>query len=474
MMIESEHLIAAPRHRTRTAIYLAAMRAFAREVRALGFTVDYRFAQTFAQGLAAHRAAFHPEVIVMNHPRGRRATRLFTGLGVELLPDPFFLTDPEAFAQSVSGRPTLSMEHFYRSQRRRLGILMVGDEPVGGRWNYDEDNRKPLPRDGGTWPEVWSRPLDDDEQALVEHLGATHRGGDALAFWPRTRADALSQLHHALHNVLPTFGPFEDAASSGHWALSHTRLSVALNLGLLHPTEVIDGVLRAFDDGLVPIASAEGFLRQIIGWREWVWAWHRVLDDDYRSSNALSAHEPVPESWRSMGDHDMACLRAVLRHLHDYGWTHHIERLMVLANAATLAGINPVELNDWMAENFVDGAEWVMEANVLGMGTYADGGRISTKPYVSGGNYLKKMTNFCKGCAFSPTERTGPAACPLTNGYWNFLLDHAETLGSNYRLAPQLRAAQQRPDRVEIQREAQRCRSIILGRQSQSDTLVSQ
>lgn len=170
----------------------------------------------------------------------------------------------------------------------------------------------------------------------------------------------------------------------------------------------------------------------------------------------------------------MACLRVVLRHLHDYGWTHHIERLMVLANAATLAGINPVELNDWMAENFIDGAEWVMEANVLGMGTYADGGRISTKPYVSGGNYLKKMTNFCKGCAFSPTERTGPAACPLTNGYWNFLLDHAETLGSNYRLAPQLRAAQQRPDRVEIQREAQRCRSIILGRQSQSDTLVSQ
>lgn len=164
-----------------------------------------------------------------------------------------------------------------------------------------------------------------------------------------------------------------------------------------------------------------------------------------------------------MGPHEMSCMNAVLSHLRDYGWTHHIERLMVLANAATLAGVDPLALNDWMAENFVDGAEWVMEANVLGMGTYADGGRIATKPYVAGGNYVKKMTDFCRGCRFSPTIRTGDDACPLTNGYWNFLMDHRNDLRMNHRMAPQLRAAEQRIDRVEIQAQARRHREVILG-----------
>jgi len=463
LLIESDQLTQAARHLTRTSLYLCALRAFARRVEQRGFRVDYRRAATFADGVEQHRLEWRPTRVMMNHPRGRRAARLFDALGVELLPDPFYLSDLGDFRREFVERRAPTMEQFYRSQRRRLGVLMNQGEPEGGRWNFDEENRRPLPRDGGSWPEPWSRSLSSEEAEIVSSLRATHPGADALRFWPRTREDALDQLSDAVERIIPNFGPFEDAASSGHWHLSHSRLSVALNLGLLHPSEVVSAVVAGYKAGRVPIASAEGFVRQVIGWREWVWAWHRCQDDDYRAQNSLGATSPLPTSWQAMGHHEMACLDATLGHLRDYGWTHHIERLMVLANAATLAGIDPLALTDWMAENFVDGAQWVMEVNVLGMGTYADGGRTSTKPYVAGGNYLRKMTNFCQGCRFTPTKRTGEGACPLTNGYWNFLLDHAGDLSANHRMAPQLRAAQHRVDRVEIRAQASALRWVIRG-----------
>jgi deoxyribodipyrimidine photolyase-related protein len=463
VMVETDVLLKAPRHRTRTALYLTAMRAFAEELRARGFEVDYRSAPNFREGLAAHRAAFEPSVIRMNQPRGRRAKALFQRLKVEMLDDPFYLTNLEDFRQLVSGARAPTMEQFYRQQRRSLDVLMVDGEPLGGCWNYDEENRLPLPKNGGSWPTPWSRPLSSAEKEIVQHLELSHPGGDALEFWPRNRSDALDQLADAMTRIIPHFGPYEDAASGENWHLAHTRLSVALNLGLLHPREVLDAAIATFDAGLAPLASVEGFIRQIIGWREWVWGWHQLRTDEYRSLNRLEATTPLPMTWRNFGAHDMSCINHVLGHLRDYGWTHHIERLMVLANAATLAGIEPLALNDWMAENFVDGAEWVMEANVLGMGTYADGGLTSTKPYVAGGNYIKKMTNFCRDCAFLPTERIGPQACPLTNAYWNFFLDEKEAIATNHRLAPQRRAAELRHDRVEIRRGGSRSRLIIAG-----------
>jgi len=469
LMIETDLLTRAPRHRTRTALYLSAMRAFATTVRSLGFEVDYRRAPTFAAGVRAHRADYGPSVIRMNQPRGRRATALFRGLNVEMLDTPFYLTSIDEFRSAVSGPRAPTMEHFYRHQRRRLAVLIDNGEPVGGQWNYDAENRLPLPKNGGTWPAPWSRPLNAAESAIVAQLGQTHPGGDALRFWPRTRTDALDQLADAMTRILPGFGPYEDAASKDNWHLAHTRLSVALNLGLLHPREVLEAAITAFAHGVAPIASVEGFIRQLIGWREWVWGWHQLRTDDYRGLNRLAATNPLPETWRSFRQHGMSCINHVLGHLRDYGWTHHIERLMVLANAATLAGIEPLALNDWMAENFVDGAEWVMEANVLGMGTFADGGLTSTKPYIAGGNYIKKMTNFCAGCHFVPTERTGPRACPLTNAYWNFLLDDNDAIATNHRLAPQRRAAEQRPDRVEIVDGASRSRRIISG---EDDSLI--
>ena len=463
LMIESDVLLTATRHRTRTALYLTAMRAFAEEVRKLGFVVDLRQARNFEEGLASHRTTYSPSRIRMNQPRGRRATALFQRLGIEMLDDPFYLTSVDEFRSMVAGGRVPTMEQFYQQQRRRLDVLMQGDQPIGGRWNYDEDNRLPLPKNGGEWPSPWSRPLSATEQEIVQGLELTHPGGDALQFWPRNRADALEQLADAMTRIIAHFGPYEDAASGENWHLAHTRLSVALNLGFLHPREVLTAALATFEAGLAPLASVEGFVRQIIGWREWVWGWHQLRSDEYRKLNSLAATNPLPATWQGFQRHTMSCLDHTLSHLREYGWTHHIERLMVLANAATLAGIDPLAFNDWMAETFVDGAEWVMEANVLGMGTYADGGITSTKPYIAGGNYIKKMTNFCRGCAYVPTERTGPRACPLTNMYWNFLLDGKEAIATNHRLAPQRRAAEQRPDRVEIRLGASRSRSIITG-----------
>ncbi len=466
LMIESEALICQPHHLTRVGLYLSAMRNFAQELRQKGVVVDYRRAADFTQGLHDHQREFCPTEISMNAPRGRHARALFLRLGVVLLPDPFFLTNVEE-VRSRPKKPT-SMEPFYRAQRLRLNVLMEGTEPVGGQWNFDTENRKPLPRGGGTWPEPWSAALTQDEVALMNELAPTHPGANALDVWPRTRAQAIEQLHDAILRIIPLFGPHEDAASSDNWHLAHSRLSPALNMGLLHPAEVVEAVSAAFAAGRIPLASAEGFLRQIIGWREWVYVLHHLRTAEYEQENFLAATHPLPESFATMGTHEMRCLNAVLRHLHDYGWNHHIERLMVLANSATLSGMNPLALTRWMTGAYVDGAEWVMEANVIGMGTFADGGDTGTKPYIGGGNYVNKMTNFCKGCAFSPTERIGPAACPLTTLYWDFLIRHEAPLAKVHRIAPQRKAALARPDRAEITAQAPNAVAIVLGRRHSS------
>jgi len=460
LMIESDELIKKPRHLTRVALYLASMRHFAAEARSRGYVVDYRRATRFTEGIAEHRQEFHPERISMNAPRGRRARVLFQRCDVELLTDPFYLTDVED-VRSRTKRPA-TLEAFQREQRQRLGVLMDGDQPVGGQWNFDHDNREPLPRDGGTWPEPWSAALSEGERALVAELHSSHPGDDALMFWPRTREQALDQLQDAVQRIIPQFGPHEDAASADNWHLAHSRLSPALNMGLLHPREVIDAVEAAYHHGRIPLPSAEGFIRQVLGWREWIWVLHHLRTEDYRDHNFLKAFENVPESWRAMGEHPMRCLNGVLSHVRHYGWNHHIERLMILANAATLAGVNPRTLSEWMIDAYVDGAEWVMEANVIGMGTFADGGQTSTKPYIGGGNYVSKMTNYCKGCTFSPAVRTGENACPLTTLYWDFLLRNEEPLAKVNRIAPQRRAALAREDRNEIQRQAPHAQEVIL------------
>jgi len=462
LLIESEELIHQPRHLTRVSLYLSAMRQFADHVRSLGYRVDYRRAASFSEGIRQHRAEFAPEHLLMNAPRGRSARALLEKLDITFLADPFYLTDVE----DIRNRPKrpATLEVFQREQRRRLNVLMDGDGPEGGQWNFDAANREPLPRDGGQWPDPWLHPLSPDEVALVEELSKDHPGEDALQYWPRTRAQALAQLGDAVERIVPTFGPYEDAASSDNWHLSHSRLSAALNMGLLHPREVVEAVGVAYRSGTIPLASAEGFIRQVTGWREWVWVLHHLRDSTYVDQNYLGATNELPEAWLNMEHHEMRCLDATLTHLREYGWNHHIERLMVLANVTTLASIRPQAVMQWMVGAYVDGAEWVMEANVIGMGTYSDGGDTSTKPYVSGGNYLSKMTNFCRGCQFNPTERTGERACPLTTLYWDFFLRNEAQLRGVNRVAPQLRAAAARPDREAIRDHAPVAVALVLGK----------
>jgi deoxyribodipyrimidine photolyase-related protein len=351
------------------------------------------------------------------------------------------------------------MEDFYRWQRRRLGYLMDGDEPAGGRWNFDHDNRQPPPRGPHEWPEPWHAPLDTIDVEVstdLDRLDAAHghfRGQGPDGTWPTSRDSALAQLDHVIEVVLPRFGPHEDAMLSTNWHLAHTLLSPALNLGMLHPREVCDAVDAAYRRGSVPIASAEGLLRQVIGWREYVWGIYWLWMPDYRSSNELAAHRALPPLFDGAPT-AMRCVASTLRDIDAHGWTHHIQRLMVLGNLGLLAGVQPTAMVNWMWERFVDGAEWVMLPNVIGMALHADGGRMATKPYAAGGAYIDKMSDYCKGCRYDRKQRVGPDACPFTTLYWDFLARHESRFARNPRVVQQVRAAGKLADLDDVRRRA--------------------
>jgi len=317
---------------------------------------------------------------------------------------------------------------------------MDGDEPAGGRWNVDADNREPPPRDGGSWPEPLRSELDDVDAAVLADLPDSCWGAAPSGVWPTSRAEALRRLDHVVTQVLPHFGPHEDAMLSSSWHLAHTLLSAPRNIGRLLPDEVCDAAEAAYRAGTVPIASAEGFVRQIIGWREYVWGRYWQWMPDYRSENALDAHRALPPVFTGAPT-EMRCVTHALADLHDHGWTHHIQRLMLFGNLALLAGTDPWALTDWMWAGFVDGAEWVMLPNVIGMALHADGGRMATKPYAAGGAYIDRMSDYCKECRFDRKQRVGDDACPFTTLYWDFLDRHRDRLLHNPRVARQVRAA---------------------------------
>ena len=257
-----------------------------------------------------------------------------------------------------------------------------------------------------------------------------------------------------MNDVLPLFGPHKDAMLSDNWHLAHSMLSPYLNNGLLLPGEVCDAAEEAYDQGRVPIASAEGFIRQVIGWREYVWALYWRWMPDYRDENVLGATRDIPAAFMSTGATKMRCVAACVEDMEQRGWAHHIQRLMVLGNFALIAGVEPRQLTDWMWERFVDGAEWVMVPNVVGMALYADGGRMSTKAYAAGGAYIDRMSDYCKGCAYDRKKRVGDTACPFTTLYWDFLLRHAERFAANPRMVVQVRAAQHLSDGEAVRQRA--------------------
>lgn len=444
VMIEARSVLRRRRfHRAKAHLVLSAMRHRAAE---LGDRITYVRADTYAEGL--ERALGARDRPTVCHPTSRRAHGFAAAQGVEILPAKGFLVSHQDFAE-WAGRGTgrgLRLEGFYRWVRGRHDLLMDGDEPAGGRWNLDHDNREPPPRGQDTLdvPGPW-RPREDAIDAEVRHdLDRWERDGD-LSFvgrdgprrFPATRREALSALRHFVTHRLPEFGRHEDAMLAADPVMSHSLLSAPLNLGLLDPAECVERAERAYRSGDAPLNSVEGFVRQIAGWREYVWHLYWHFGDDYRHRNALRHTARLPD-WFLDLDADAVtanCLSTVLAQVRDTGWTHHIPRLMVLGSRALQDGWDPAAVTDWFHRCFVDGYDWVMVPNVVGMSQYADDGLMTTKPYTSGGAYINRMSDLCGPCAYRPTHRTGDHACPYTTGYWAFLHRHRTRLAANPRTA---------------------------------------
>lgn len=455
LLVESSAKIASKRwHRQRLHVVLASMRKFAAELRDAGFEVDHRSAPSLRAGLTAHRDEFGPSRVIAMAPMSWDGEQMLIGEGVEVVPNDQFMCHPAVFESWATDRKSLKMEDFYRWRRTDTGILMDGDDPAGGRWNFDHDNREPPPKDGRSWPAIEHFELDDIDRAVIAEMPADTWGDEPYGLWPTTRAQALQRLDEFVSDALPIFGPHEDAMLKGEWKLAHSVLACSLNLGLLHPAEVVDAAETAYREGRVPIASAEGFIRQVMGWREYVWGLYWLWMPEYRDVNGLDATRPLPPVFTGHATTDMACVRQTMENLATNGWTHHIERLMILGNLFLITGVRPQEVVDWMWASFVDGAEWVMLPNVLGMALHADGGRMATKPYAAGGAYINRMSDHCKGCRFDPKKRTGDDACPYTTLYWDFLARNEERLRGNHRLGNQLGGMRKLKDLAETRGRA--------------------
>jgi deoxyribodipyrimidine photolyase-related protein len=363
------------------------------------------------------------------------------GLIADVLPTPTFALPRAEFEQWAGNRSRFRMEDFYRDQRRRFDVLMRGSEPEGGTWNYDHDNREPPPKKQATLgvPKPYYPDEDDiDEQVRrdLDTMDLDTVGVDGPRLFAVTPDEATRALDRFIHHRLPDFGRYEDAILGGDWAMSHSLLSVPLNLGVLHPLDTVHAAEAAYRDKQAPLPAVEGFIRQILGWREYMWHLYWHFGADYtRKNNAMGAHTPLPKWWTDL-DADAVtaeCLRHALMGVRDRGWTHHIQRLMVLGNHALQRGYQPAELTEWFATAYVDGFRWVMPTNVVGMSQHADGGRLATKPYTSGGAYINKMSDHCGNCAYDPKKRLGDDACPFTAGYWAFTHRHQEMLAKNNR-----------------------------------------
>ena len=462
LMIQSRAKLESKRwHRQRAHLIITAMRRFAVELRADGFEVDERESPTFRAGLDEHRKEFRPSRVIAMESANFAGNQLLIELGVEPVRSDQFLCHRDDFATFATGRKGLKMEDFYRWQRRRLGYLMDGDEPAEGRWNFDEDNRHPPPKTGhDRWATPPMEPLDDLDRSVIAGLPMSCWGADPDGTWATDRAGALRRLEHFITHLLPIFGPHEDAILTDNWHLAHSLLSPYLNLGLLLPAEVCDAAEAAYRSGHAPIARVEGFIRQIIGWREYVHGVYWLWGPEYRHANGLQATRPLPPVLTGAVT-EMRCVSSALGSLHDRGYMHHIQRLMVIGNLSMLAGVDPWALTEWMWAGFVDGAEWVMLPNVIGMSQHADGGKMATKPYAAGGAYLDKMSDSCKGCGYNRKLRVGPDACPFTTLYWDFLARHADRFGRNPRIVQQVRAAQKLGDLPAVRERAKEVLSLL-------------
>jgi deoxyribodipyrimidine photolyase-related protein len=463
LMIESEERSRLyPYHKRKLVLLFSAMRHFAAELRKRGLEVDYyalepeAHRRSFRDALRTHLERHRPSGLVMmelldrTHARDAEALAAAAGIPLRVTPTTMMLTDPRVFAQECRSTKRLRMEEHYRGIRKRLGVLMEGGRPVEGRWNTDRDNRRRLPK-GISIPAPQAFPPDAitrDVIAIVNRLFAGHAGTTNGWTHPVTHRDAIAWVDDFVQRRLPFFGAYQDAMLDGESLLFHSLVSPLLNIGLLSPLHLIKRIEHAYEQGSVPLNSAEGFVRQVIGWREYMYGVYWLRMPRLAQENVLHAQRPLPRFFWT-GETRMHCLASCLRQAQATGYLHHIQRLMVVCNFATLAGLAPRGVLEWFMTLFLDAYEWVMIPNVMGMGLFADGGGISTKPYVSGGAYINRMSDYCSSCAYRVRERTGPAACPFNYLYWNFLFVHRRRLGSNPRMGVAYRALEKK-SRAEI------------------------
>ncbi len=441
-------------HKARIAMFLAAMRHFRGELERRGISVDYR--RLDAKGNAGDLAselkrvvrARRPQRLILVEPGEWRVKDAFKSqaqeleVPLEIRADRHFYCSHEEFAEHAAGRKQLRLEYFYRALRRRFDVLMDAGEPAGGKWNYDSENRQSFGRAGP--PEIPPpksfQPDSTTRQVhtLVEDRFADHPGSLACFDWPVTAKQAQQALDDFIEHRLPGFGSFQDAMWTGGTYLYHSRLSAALNLKLLDPREVVQAAEAAYRAKKAPLPAVEGFIRQVLGWREYVRGVYWLHMPEYLERNALGADQPLPEFYWT-GETDMECLRQVIGQTLEYGYAHHIQRLMVTGLFALLAGVHPRLVHEWYLAVYVDAVEWVELPNTLGMSQFADGGVMASKPYAASGKYIQRMSNYCRECRYDPAEATGPDACPFTTLYWDFLARHQRSLSQNNRMSLQVK-----------------------------------
>ncbi|AUJ64841.1 cryptochrome/photolyase family protein [Aestuarium zhoushanense] len=430
-------------HPKKIALIFAAMRKFADRLRAEGWQVDYitlddpenagSIAGELLRRASEHNAA---EVIATQSGEWRLISALEDlPIPVHQFPDDRFLASHRDFEDWAEGRKALRMEYFYRDMRRKTGLLMEGDQPAGGQWNYDHDNRKPAPD-----AVDFSGPLRFEPDAItaeVLNLVEDRFGqnfGDLRPYWFATDAQqAQTQLDHWIALGLPKFGDFQDAMLTGQKFLWHSIISMYLNIGLLDPLEVCKQAEAAYRSGTAPLNAVEGFIRQIIGWREYVRGIYFLHGPDYMTRNALGHDRKLPWLYWG-GETKMHCMSQAVEQTRTEAYAHHIQRLMVTGNFALLAGVDPHQLHEWYLAVYADAFEWVEAPNTIGMSQFADGGVIASKPYVSSGAYIDRMSDYCGSCHYKVKDKTGDTACPFNLLYWHFLIRHRDRFAGNARM----------------------------------------
>ncbi len=470
-----------PQHAQRLVLFFSAMRHLRAELEGRGCTVlygaldDKANTQTLTGELERRVRTTYPERIVLCQPGDHRvlsaikASTKQLGVELEIRPDCHFIDSLDGFKQFAEGRKELIMETYYRRLRRRENVLMDGAKPVEGRWNFDADNREKLPSDAAR--RVPSPKRFEPDALTHEVIRVVKRRfpgspGDAAAFdYPVTHADARRALKDFIAKRLPSFGRYQDAMATGQPFLYHSLLSSALNLHLLAPRAATDAAIAAYAAGKAPINAVEGFVRQIIGWREYIRGvyWWRM--PDYAELNALEAELPMPAFlWDA--DTEMNCVRQSVGQLIDHAYAHHIQRLMVLGLFAMLLGVRPDDVHRWHMSMYIDAIDWVSLPNVLGMSQYADGGIVGSKPYCASGNYINRLSNYCRSCRYNPGQAVGEDACPFTTLYWDFLSRNDKRLRGNRRMAFQFKNLDRKStaDCRDIKRQATKLKTALTTR----------